>query len=152
MFMNATCPACGERCRVPESAFGQQVKCPKCAGLISCGPADRHPQVRAAAQVVATDSPPEEIIRYPCPRCRKPLESPAAAAGQKANCPDCGQRLQVPQASRPPANVPVRVVAAPPPAAPPPAAPPPVTAEVIPTVLPAEAPAPPADLRREFCL
>jgi DNA-directed RNA polymerase subunit RPC12/RpoP len=147
MFMNVTCPDCGEKCRVPESVFGQQVKCPKCAGPIPCGPAGRPPLVRAASQVAAADSRPGESIRYSCPRCAKPLESPVAAAGQKVNCPDCGQRLLVPQPSLPVVNVPVRVIAAPPPAPSPP-----VTAEVLPAVLPAEAAAPDTPMRREYCL
>jgi len=42
------------------------------------------------------------MIRYTCPRCKKPLESPVSFAGQKLNCPDCGQRLQIPQPSTPP--------------------------------------------------
>jgi DNA-directed RNA polymerase subunit RPC12/RpoP len=45
---------------------------------------------------------PEAMIRYTCPRCKKSLESPASFAGQKLNCPDCGQRLQIPQPSSPP--------------------------------------------------
>jgi DNA-directed RNA polymerase subunit RPC12/RpoP len=42
------------------------------------------------------------MIRYSCPRCKKSLESPASFAGQKLNCPDCNQRLQIPQPSTPP--------------------------------------------------
>jgi DNA-directed RNA polymerase subunit RPC12/RpoP len=42
------------------------------------------------------------MVRYACPRCNKSLESPASFAGQKLNCPDCNQRLQVPQPSAPP--------------------------------------------------
>jgi hypothetical protein len=78
---------------------------------------------------------PEQMIRYTCPRCNKLLESPVSLAGQKLNCPGCGQRLQTPQPSTPhpvnktllaeefsapPAAAPNRQAASPPPSAPPP--------------------------------
>lgn len=44
----------------------------------------------------------EAMIRYICPRCKKSMESPTSFAGQKLNCPDCNQRLQIPQPSKPP--------------------------------------------------
>jgi uncharacterized membrane-anchored protein YhcB (DUF1043 family)/DNA-directed RNA polymerase subunit RPC12/RpoP len=37
-------------------------------------------------------------IKYNCPSCKKPLESPASEAGVKKPCPACGQRHQVPAA------------------------------------------------------
>jgi hypothetical protein len=154
VFMNVTCPACGQRHRMPESAFGQQVTCPSCSAQFRCEPGSTRPAeprpaeqpvpVQAAAQVRAAGAGPSPGIRFSCPGCRKPLEAPAQSAGQKVNCPDCGQRLQIPQPSGAPASVPVRVVAAPPPAAPPP----PVKAELIPTAV--DEPAPP--VRREHCL
>ena len=40
------------------------------------------------------------------PACKKSLESPVSFAGQKLNCPDCNQRIQVPQSPKlpPPVN------------------------------------------------
>lgn len=111
MFMNITCPTCSHKWRVPERVLGQQVKCPACAHQFQCGLASppslkaiplapekasevrRMPQSRAA-HLLSTAS-----IHYCCPRCQKPLESPTHLAGQKLNCPDCGQRLQIPQPS-----------------------------------------------------
>ena len=43
-------------------------------------------------------------IKYNCPSCKKPLESPASEAGVKKPCPACGQRHQVPAALRAPAQ------------------------------------------------
>jgi DNA-directed RNA polymerase subunit RPC12/RpoP len=154
VFMNVTCPGCGQKCRVPESSFGQQVKCPACSKLFQCGSLaarsleTRPAPVQAAPQVRVAGSQPGQGVRYPCPRCAKPLESPVEAAGQKVNCPDCGQRLQIPQPAGTPTNVPVRIVAS----APPPAPPPPVQEEVIPEALPAPEPEPRATVRREHCL
>jgi DNA-directed RNA polymerase subunit RPC12/RpoP len=157
MFMNVTCPGCGKRCRVPESAFGQQVKCPMCSTLFQCGsvpppsetrplPTENPPPVQVSPQVRDAESQADPTIRYSCPRCRKSLESPAHAAGQKINCPDCGRRLQIPQTPTPTASVPVRIIASTPPPAPPP-----VKEELIPTVIKAPPPEPPP-VRREHCL
>ncbi len=150
MFVNVTCPQCGHKWRVPESAFGQRVKCPACGSLVPCGPAAPAPPVPVRGVAAAADSSPIPTIRYSCPRCARSLESPPEAGGQKTNCPDCGQRLQIPQLASPPATVAVRII----PPAPSPQSPvplPPAACEaVIPTVLPAIAPAEPA--RREHCL
>src|SRR4029078_10714068 len=50
---------------------------------------------------------PEVVIRYTCPRCKKALESRARFAGQKLNCPDCNQRLQIPKPAAPPPPPPI---------------------------------------------
>ena len=36
------------------------------------------------------------MIRFACPKCRKPLSAPEDKAGCKVPCPGCGQRLQIP--------------------------------------------------------
>jgi DNA-directed RNA polymerase subunit RPC12/RpoP len=41
------------------------------------------------------------MIRYRCPMCKKALTATEAEAGAKLDCPQCGQRLQVP---KPPPN------------------------------------------------
>ncbi|HZT82206.1 MAG TPA: hypothetical protein VFA26_18405 [Gemmataceae bacterium] len=102
-------------------------------------------------------------IHFRCPRCAKPLESPAHTAGQKVNCPDCGQRLQIPQPARPappPVNRTIMATEEPragtPPLPPlPPTPPAPPAPEPILDVIPVEprGPAPAAPTaRRESCL
>jgi DNA-directed RNA polymerase subunit RPC12/RpoP len=110
MFMNVVCPICGQKCRVPESALGQIMKCPACSGRFQCGtqsprsletfpiPDEATAQVHGSPQVKTADVVASSV-HYRCPRCSKHLESPLHLAGTKANCPDCGQRLQIPQAS-----------------------------------------------------
>jgi DNA-directed RNA polymerase subunit RPC12/RpoP len=69
------------------------------------------PQVAAAATKPVPGSGADRtmlaeldaLIRYNCPRCKKPLESPASEGGTKKPCPSCGGRLQVP-AAPPPAS------------------------------------------------
>ncbi len=57
------------------------------------------------------------MIRFACPRCRVVLEKPVEAAQSKLPCPNCGQRLQVPDAPEQPTlpGVPMPSVAVPPP-------------------------------------
>ena len=59
----------------------------------------RPPPIPLSKTILA---PPEQPIRYQCPRCGKSLEAPANMGGQKVNCPGCGQRLQVPHPALPP--------------------------------------------------
>lgn len=42
------------------------------------------------------------MIQFVCPRCGKVLKAPATYGGHKIACPGCGQRLQIPLASRHP--------------------------------------------------
>ncbi len=160
MLMTITCPLCGHRCRVPESSIGQRVQCPACSRLFQCGsvsppslearpiPDEKPGTVEATPQVRAAQAQAEPSIRYSCPRCKKGLESPARMANEKVNCPDCGQRLQIPQPPRAPASVPVQVV----PSSPPPVPPAPVPEELLPTVLAVPEAPPPPPPRREHCL
>lgn len=115
MHMNVKCPMCGHDCRMPESALGQAVNCPACSKPFQCGTLSprslvTHPiaaappaQVHSMPQARGVGLQPDQNIHYRCSRCAKPLESPVHMAGQKLNCPDCGQRLQIPQPSAPPA-------------------------------------------------
>jgi hypothetical protein len=151
MLMNVTCPFCGQKCRVPESSFGQVSVCPACSGSFECGsrsshslepipvspgrpptqgstisnatgpaPVSQTPPAHASRPPDHATTPPPagssgvhgtpdvqatdiaaRKIRYRCPKCNKQLESAAHLAGKKANCPDCGQRLQIPQETAP---------------------------------------------------
>lgn len=109
MVAKVACPMCGHQCNPPEPA-GPEMRCPACFSLFPVKPAPASPLMgRAAAEAPAAAPPnrtllahPEAMIRYSCPRCKKSLESPASFAGQKLNCPDCNQRLQIPQPSTPP--------------------------------------------------
>lgn len=39
-------------------------------------------------------------IRFVCPTCKDVMVAPVSQAGKKANCPKCGQRLQIPPPER----------------------------------------------------
>lgn len=111
MATNARCPSCGHNFRLPADTARQDVRCPSCLAPLPEAPAPSSLLARAGADEprlppAGTNrtmlAAPEAMIRYTCPRCSKSLESPVSFAGQKLNCPDCGQRLQIPQPSTPP--------------------------------------------------
>jgi DNA-directed RNA polymerase subunit RPC12/RpoP len=90
-----TCPRCKKPLEEPASEAGVKKPCPSCGQRIQVPAAP--PPPAAAPQLnktmLAETQPP---IKYNCPNCKKPLESPASEAGTKKPCPFCGQRLQVP--------------------------------------------------------
>jgi hypothetical protein len=52
------------------------------------------------------------MIRYICPGCHDPLESPDSLAGKTAVCPTCGRQNQIPAApAHAPEYIPVQVSA-----------------------------------------
>jgi DNA-directed RNA polymerase subunit RPC12/RpoP len=116
MLATISCPVCGCKQSISEGQMKQLVTCPRCAaafhagasvplaqpveavGQAATGPSEvEGPAARVAPAVRPAGAQPEEVIHYNCPRCKKSLESPARMAGQKLNCPDCAQRIQVPQ-------------------------------------------------------
>jgi len=115
MFASITCPACRHKYTIPEGAMGSRQNCPNCRTPFLAGksvsegatadvPMKFEPAAAAATAginktMLGETGPP---VKYNCPRCKKPLESPAAEAGVKKPCPACGQRLQVPQPPPPP--------------------------------------------------
>lgn len=105
MIANLTCPMCGHTSSFPEQMPGQEVRCPACfLAFPTTGGQASAPAAGPNRTILAQSEP---MIRYNCPRCKKSLESPASFAGQKLNCPDCNQRLQIPQPPAPPAAPPV---------------------------------------------
>jgi DNA-directed RNA polymerase subunit RPC12/RpoP len=95
------CPKCKKALEAPAIEAGTKKPCPACGQRL---------QVPAASAAAAAAAPTPAInktmlgeteppIRYNCPTCKKPLESPAIEAGTKKPCPACGQRLQVPLSS-----------------------------------------------------
>jgi hypothetical protein len=112
MFASITCPACRHKYTIPEGQMGSRQNCPNCrtpflAGKsVAEGSAAEVPMKYEPAPVPGLNktmlAETEQPIRYNCPRCKKPLESPVSEAGTKKPCPSCGQRLQVP-APPPPA-------------------------------------------------
>jgi len=82
------CPACSQRIQVP-AAPPQAAPAPP-------------PSLLNRTMLTSNESwPTAAPIKYNCPSCRKPLESPASEAGVKKPCPACGQRHQVPAAASP---------------------------------------------------
>jgi DNA-directed RNA polymerase subunit RPC12/RpoP len=95
------CPRCKAPLEAPASEAGTKKPCPACGQRLQvpAAPPPAPAQAGLNKTMMASDesraAPP---IKYNCPNCKKPLESPASEAGMKKNCPACSQRLQVPAA------------------------------------------------------
>ncbi len=114
MFAKVTCPACQYKFSIPEGDMGKRHVCPNCQSPFFAGkssPDAPEAAVKAGAPpapdagfgktMLADSGPAQPPIKYNCPRCKAPLESPASEALMKKPCPKCGQRLQVPAAPPP---------------------------------------------------
>ena len=91
------CPRCKAPLEAPVSEAGVKKPCPKCGQRLQvpAAPPPPAPAPQLQKTMLAETQPP---IKYNCPNCKKPLESPASEAGTKKPCPHCSQRLQVPAA------------------------------------------------------
>jgi DNA-directed RNA polymerase subunit RPC12/RpoP len=113
MSVGIICPVCGSQCR----ADSQGAVCPKCFTRVAAAQQPAPPILgdpNAGGQSPSLGAPnrtllaePEAMIRYTCARCQKSLESPVSFAGRKINCPNCNQRLQIPQPSTPSTTPPI---------------------------------------------
>jgi DNA-directed RNA polymerase subunit RPC12/RpoP len=106
MFHLTTCPTCQTKISIPEEKVGRRYICPHCQSPFVAGKsaavADAPPDPSASYnKTMLTESKPP--IKFPCPRCKTPLEMPAEEAGRKRPCPACGQRLLVPDTAPAPA-------------------------------------------------
>jgi hypothetical protein len=124
MLTLISCPTCHHKFTIPEGAMGKRHTCPNCQSLFVAGKsvAEEGAKRGAPSMLSAAGNAPSMLsagvkgpggvgmdktmlgevdapsIKYNCPRCKKPLESPASEAGTKKPCPSCGGRLQVPAA------------------------------------------------------
>jgi DNA-directed RNA polymerase subunit RPC12/RpoP len=97
------CPRCKAALEAPASEAGTKKPCPACGQRLQvpAAPPPPAPAPRLDKTMLASDESAAPPIKYNCPNCKKPLESPASEAGMKKNCPACSQRLQVPAAPIP---------------------------------------------------
>ncbi len=107
--INYNCPRCQASLEAPSIEAGTKKPCPACGQRLqvpaapppttAAAPAPNLNKTMMASDERAPAPPPPPPIKYNCPNCKKPLESPANEAGTKKPCPACGQRLQVPAAA-----------------------------------------------------
>src|SRR5438067_6209531 len=89
-----TCPRCKAPLEAEGIEAGMKKNCPNCTQRHQV-PAAPKPEPAAPAPALnktmlagdETAAPPPPPIKYNCPNCKKPLESPADQAGTKRNCP-----------------------------------------------------------------
>lgn len=96
--------------RTPDSTAGKKGKCPRCGSVMDIpvrSPDVREtsesrlppaPDVRAGSQ--SGNQPVGDKIEFPCSHCGLPVRTPAAAAGKKGKCPNCGAVVKIPEANR----------------------------------------------------
>ena len=97
------CPRCKAPLEAPAIEAGTKKPCPACGQRLQV-PAAPPPAPPVAPPnlnktMMASDETKAPPIKYNCPNCKKPFESPAGEAGTKKNCPACGQRFQIPAAA-----------------------------------------------------
>jgi DNA-directed RNA polymerase subunit RPC12/RpoP len=102
-----SCPRCKKPLEAPAIEAGTKKPCPECgqrlqvpAAPVAAPPTAAQPNLNKTL-LASDESKPQPPIKYNCPNCQKPLESPASEALTKKPCPACGQRLQVPAAPSP---------------------------------------------------
>lgn len=93
------CPRCKKALEASVSEAGTKKPCPDCGQRLQvpAAPPGAAPAPGLQKTMLA-ESQAAPPIKYNCPNCKKPLESPASEAGLKKPCPACGQRLQIPMA------------------------------------------------------
>jgi DNA-directed RNA polymerase subunit RPC12/RpoP len=97
------CPRCKAPLEAPAIETGTKKPCPACGQRLQVpaapppAPAVAPPNLNKT--MLASDESKAPPIKYNCPNCKKPFESPASEAGTKKNCPACGQRFQIPAAA-----------------------------------------------------
>ena len=97
------CPRCKAPLEAPAIEAGTKKPCPACGQRLQVpaapppAPAVAPPNLNKT--MLASDESKAPPIKYNCPNCKKPFESPASEAGTKKNCPACGQRFQIPAAT-----------------------------------------------------
>ncbi len=115
MLTLITCPTCHQKFTIAEGSMGHRQTCPNCQSIFVAGKSvadgthrNGTPPRRGLLERAADELPSKPAIdrtmlgevaaaiRYNCPRCKKPLESPAIEAGIKKPCRFCGGRMQVP--------------------------------------------------------
>src|SRR6516164_7171509 len=107
MLTLISCPTCHHKFTIPEGAMGKRHTCPNCQSLFVAGKsvAEEVAKRGAPSMLSAAANAPSMLsagakgpggmdktmlgevdaapIKYNCPRCKKPLESPASEAGTK---------------------------------------------------------------------
>ena len=100
------CPQCNARLHPSRKLVGKRVRCPDCKEPVLVPAAPPRKEKKPAAVIDAygleTETSqrlgPEHYFAYTCPHCSARLKSLRERAGEKLDCPDCGERITVPQA------------------------------------------------------
>jgi DNA-directed RNA polymerase subunit RPC12/RpoP len=91
------CTGCGTTLGVPSSAAGKMAACPKCKAKSTIPAFEVVEDTPAQEEPEPTEKPPEKPLRFRCAKCGDKIEVSARLAGLAVPCPECGQRILVPE-------------------------------------------------------
>lgn len=115
MAIEFYCPGCGKLMRTPDPTAGRKGRCPHCATKVQIPLASINHGANSPAAPSGTSAEPQrsapqqpaarqpqsqragnEPIQFVCGSCHKTLRVPAANAGKKGKCPNCGTVMTIP--------------------------------------------------------
>ncbi len=91
------CPHCAKSIAIDARGAGLMINCPDCAARIQVPYTAEHPQDPNAVPGDDAGITDNDIV-FDCPHCGKNLVVEARGAGLMIPCPDCHNRIQVPDA------------------------------------------------------
>jgi hypothetical protein len=71
--------------------------CPKCKAKSAIPAFEVVEEAQAEEELELVETPPEKPIRFRCGKCREKIEVSARLAGLAVPCPECNQRILVPE-------------------------------------------------------
>lgn len=99
-MIHYACSNCRATLESPDSLTGNMDKCPKCGAVVRVP----RPIVFWGRCIDLANAAWQNVrpvratsIKYNCPTCSTPLESPAQLGGKEDTCPHCGSKSTVPQ-------------------------------------------------------
>jgi hypothetical protein len=96
MALEVSCPACQASLRVRETYVGKQIKCPRCAAVLTVpGAPSAAPAARAQIRPAGRAAPPPVPVAAE-PTAASAAEEPAVARPAPASggrCPRCGEKI-----------------------------------------------------------
>jgi DNA-directed RNA polymerase subunit RPC12/RpoP len=107
MPVEAACPSCDGKFRLPDAAAGKKIRCPKCKAPMEVPPLAAVPEPEPAKPDPPVPSTtPAATVEASCSHCAGKFRLPETAAGKKIRCPKCKEPMAVPALAEKPKSAP----------------------------------------------